>query len=134
MSLIKIGLEANKAHLRNELLVHPCRYFAILTINNRVALCIRTCDNRGEDIQSHIVDGLVTDSDGNLVSIFEEELRASINEHKRPNMSSDCEEFFQISSSIAKKIGLLPGLADCIISSIITKDRNIVINPLAWTS
>ncbi len=104
------------------------------SFNNRAALCIRTCDNRGGDLQSHIVDGLVTGSDGNLVSIFEEELRASINEQKRPNISSECEEFFQISPDIAEKIRSLPGLADCIISSILTKDRNIVINPLAWTS
>jgi hypothetical protein len=134
MSLIKIGLEANRTHLRNELLVQPCRYFAILINNNRAALCIRTCDNRGEDLQSHIVDGMVTDSDGNLVSIFEEELRMSIKEQKKLNPSSDCEEFLQISSAIANKIKLFPGLIDCIISSVLTKDRNIIIYPISWPS
>ncbi len=45
MSLIKIGLEANKAHLRNELLMHPCRYFAILAITSPpyVAIFNITC-------------------------------------------------------------------------------------------
>jgi hypothetical protein len=134
MSLIKVGLETNRAYLRSELLAHPCMYFAILIIGDRAALCIRTCDNRGEDLQSHIVDGLAADSDGNLVSIFEEELWASIDEQRRSNMSSDSEEFCQISSAMADKIRSLPGLVDYIISSILNKDRNIVIHPISWTS
>jgi hypothetical protein len=133
VSLIKIGLEANKAHLRNELLVHPVRYFAILMIGSRAALCIRTCDNRGEDLQTHIVDAMAADSKGNLVSIFEEELRASLNKQMRSNASSDCEEFCQISSAMSEKIRLLPGLIDSIISSILAKNRNIIIYPVAWT-
>jgi hypothetical protein len=134
MNLIKVGLEANRSHLRRELLAHPGRYFAILVIDSRAALCIRTCDNRGENLQSHIVDGLTADSHGNLVSIFEEDLRLFLNRQKRSNRSSDCEKFYQISMTMADRIRLLPGLIDHIISSILTKDRNIIIYPIAWIS
>jgi hypothetical protein len=132
MSLIKVGLEANRTDLRNELLMHPCKYFFILIIDGQAALCIRTCDNRGEDPQSHAVDGFVPDSDGNLVSIFQEDLRAAIVEQKRSQTSLDCNDFYLISSTIADKIRLLPDLIDWIISSILAKDRNIIIYPISW--
>ena len=132
MTIIKVGLEANWTDLRNELLAHPCKYFFILIIDGQAALCVRTCDNRGENHQSHAVDGLVPDSDGNLVSIFEEDLRAVINEQMRSQTSLERSEFYLISSAIADKIRLLPGLVDWIISSILTKDRNIVIYPVSW--
>jgi hypothetical protein len=134
MSLIKIGLEANGACLRNELLMHPGRYFAILMIDGRAAVCIRTCDGRGEDLQSHVVDGLMTDSDGNLVSIFEKELYESLSKQKISNRSINRQEFCQISPGIANKIRSLPGFVDYIISSILTKDRNIIVSPISWPS
>lgn len=132
MSLIKVGLEANWTDLRNKLLTDPCRYFFILIIDGQAALCVRTCDNRGENLQSHAVDGLVPDSDGNLVSVFQEDLRAAIVEQERSMTSSDCNKFYLISSAIADKIRLLPGLIDWIISSILAKDRNIIIYPVSW--
>lgn len=132
MSLIKVGLEATQEDLREELLSHPCRYFFILNTDNRAALCIRTCDSRGEDLLSHIVDGLAPDSDGNLVSIFEEDLQVAIKGPSRNRRSSDGEELCSISPAIAEKIRLLPGMIDWIISSVLTKERNILLYPVSW--
>jgi hypothetical protein len=133
MSLIKVGLEASREELRKELLSHPCRYFFVLMIDNRAVLCIQTCDSIGEDLQSHVVDSLVPDSSGNLVSVFEEELYLAIKDWRRPNGLSNGEELHSISPAIIEKIRLLPGFVDWIISTVLTKDRNILIDPASWS-
>ena len=132
MSLIKVGLEATPEDLRKELLSHPCRYFFILLADNRAALCIRTCDCRGENLQSHVVDGLTPDPDGNLVSLFEEDLQVVVMNRNRSTILSDGDELCSISPDIAEKIGVLPGFVDWIISTVLTKDRNILIYPISW--
>lgn len=137
MSLIKIGLEASREDLRKELLSHPFRYFFILMVDNRAVLCIRTCNSRGENLQSHIVDGLTPDSDGNMVSVFEDELRLAMENRRRPNRilegnESDNEELYSISAAIGDKIRFLPGFIEWIVSTVLTKDRNMVIYPASW--
>jgi hypothetical protein len=133
MSLIKVGLEATRENLREELLSHPSRYFLISMVDNRAVLCIQTCDSIGENLQSHVVDGLVPDSDGNLVSVFEEELHLAIKDWRRPNRISNSEELHSISPAIAEKIRFLPGFVDWLISTVLTKDRNIIIYPASWS-
>lgn len=137
MSLIKVGLEATREDLHKEILAHPCRYLFILATGNRAALCLRTCDGTGENLQSHVVDCLTPDSEGNLVSLFEEELQEAVmNRNKSTILSdgdlSDGDEICSISPDIAEKIGILPGFVDWIISSVPSKDRNIVIYPVSW--
>ena len=132
MSLIKVGLEATREDLREELLAHPCRYFFILVTDNRTALCIRTCNGRGENLQSHVVDGLTLDSAGNLVSLFEEDLKVVVVDRNKSTGLSDGDELFPISPDIAERIRILPGFVDWIISAVLTGDRNILINPISW--
>ena len=132
MSLIKVGLEATREDLRKELLSHPCRYFFILSTDNRAALCIRTCDCKGENLQSHVVDGLTPDSAGNLVSLFEEDLQVVVLDRNKSTRSSDGDELFSISPDIAERIRILPGFVNWIISTVLTEDRNIVIYPISW--
>jgi hypothetical protein len=132
MSLIKVGLEATREDLSKELQMHPCRYFFILVTDNRAALCIRTCDDKGEDLQSHVVDGLTSDSAGNLVSLFEEDLQMVVMDRNRSPILSDGAELYSISLDIAKRIRILPGFVDWIISAVLTKDRNILIHPISW--
>jgi hypothetical protein len=132
MSLIKVGLEATRDDLHKELLAHPCRYFFILVTDNRAALCIRTCNGRGENLQSHVVDGLTADSAGNLVSLFEEDLQEVVMDHNRSTILSDGDELWSISPDIIEKIRILPGFVDWIISAVLTEDRNIIIYPVSW--
>ena len=132
MSLIKVGLEATQEDLHRELLAHPCRYFFILLTDNLAALCIRTCDDRGENLQSHVIDGLTSDSAGNLVSLFEDDLQMVVMDRNRSTVLSDGDELCSISSDIAEKIRILPGFVDWIISTVLTKDRNILIYPVSW--
>lgn len=134
MSLIKVGLEATHEDLHRELLAHPCRYFFILVTDNRAALCIRTCDCRGENLQSHVVDGLTPDSAGNLVSLFEKDLQVVVSDQNRSIISSDNDELRSISPDIAEKIRILPGFVDWIMSTVLTGDRNILINPISWAT
>lgn len=132
MGLIKVGLEATREDLRKELLEHPCKYFFILLTDREAALCIRTCDCRGEDLLSHVVDGLKPDPAGNLISIFEEDLQVAVTNRNRSILLSDGDELFSISRGIAEKIRILPGFVDWIISSVLTGDRNILIHPIFW--
>jgi hypothetical protein len=122
-------VRATRENLREELLSHPCRYFLISMVDNRAVLCIQTCDSIGENLQSHVVDGLVPYSDGNLVSVFEEELHLVIKDWRRLNS----EELHSISPAIAEKIRFSPGFVDWIISTVLTKDRNIIIYPAFWS-
>jgi hypothetical protein len=134
MSLIRVGVEVSRTDLYNELSMHPCRYFFILIMDYQAALCIQTCDSRGEDIHYHIIDGMVPDSDGNLVSTFEEEIHEAIMEQGGSIVSSGAEKLLAISPDIAEKIVMLPGLIDWILSTVPTKGQNIVIDPISWAA
>jgi hypothetical protein len=128
MAPIKIGIECSLAKLRSDLLLHPSRYFFILTADNHAALCIQTCDASGEDIQAHAFDGLKIDSEGNLVSIFEDELRAAAVER---NIKRGDGEDHLISPALEERIREQPGFVDWVISFLLTKQRNLLIHS-AW--
>lgn len=83
-------------------------------------------------MQSHVVDGLTTDSVGDLISLFEEDLQVVVMDHNRSTILSDDGELFSISPFIAEKIRILPGFVDWIISAVLTEDRNILIYPISW--
>jgi hypothetical protein len=138
MSLIKIGLEASRKQLCKELISHPGRYFLVSVSQDRAALSIETCDGKGENLLCHILDVLAHDSDGNLVSVFEKELYVSMKdieslENASSKIGPNGEVLYPISAEIAEKIESLPEFIDWIISSVLAKDRNILINPAAWS-
>jgi hypothetical protein len=127
-ALIKIGVESTKAKLRCDILSHPDRYFFILLQNGRAALCIRTCNSKGEDIRAQIIDGLLLDHDGNLISIFEDDLKDIVSEMKyRRTKTWDGEEY-PLSPHISLFISNMPDMIDWIISSLLHDGRNILIN------
>jgi len=129
--LIKIGLEVSHEKLQHDLLMHPARYFFIMIVDGLAYLCIRTCDIQGEDIASHAVDGLMADNDGNLVSIFRDELEDSIIEIRNSRISSLEADEYPISAHLAWLISATPGLIDWILSCIVKDGRNIVLNALS---
>lgn len=129
--MIKIGIEVSHEKLHYDLLVNPARYFFILVVDGLTYLCIRSCNFQGENITSHVVDGLMADKDGNLVSIFKDELEDAIIE-LRDRKSSSCEgDEYPISAHLAWLISATPGLIDWILSSIVKDGRNMVINSLS---
>jgi hypothetical protein len=129
--LIKIGIEVSHDKLQYDLLMHPARYFFILVVDGLAYLCIRTCDTKGENIISHVVDGLMVDKDGNLVSIFADELEDAIFEMRNGKSSSWEGEEYPISAHLAWLISAVPGLIDWILSSIVKDGRNMVINSIS---
>lgn len=129
--MIKIGIEASHEKLQHDLLMHPARYFFILVVDGLASLCIRTCDIQGENITTHVVDGLMADEDGNLVSIFRDELEDAIIEMQNENVSSCERDEFPISACLARLISSVPGLIDWILSSIVRDGRNMVINSIS---
>ncbi len=129
--MIKIGIEVSHEKLQYDLLKNPARYFFIMIVDGLVYLCIRTCDIRGEDITSHAVDGLMADNDGNLVSVFRDELEDTIIEIRNRSLSSCEENEYPISAHLAWLISATPGLIDWILSSIVKDGRNIVLNALS---
>ena len=128
--MIKIGIEVSRSNLRCDLIEHPTRYFFILVANGRGNLCIRTCDIQGEDIETHIIDGLALKEDGNLHSILDDGINDSILEFEDRKRRSCYGEEFPLPFYLASMISLMPDLADWIISSILIKRRNLVINPI----
>ncbi len=126
--LIKIGIEATRGKLRCDLLSHPGRYFFILVMDSRAALCIRSCDSRGEDITMHIIDGLVSDADGNLVSVFEKALEEGMRKLREGRKGSCKEGRYPITSCLERTISSMPELIDWTISSALAPGRNILLN------
>jgi hypothetical protein len=123
---IKIGIELSHGKLRCDLLTHPERYFFILVADGQGVLCIRTCNPKGENIEAHIIDGLIPNEEGYLVSVFEEGIRDAIWE--RDLRMSSCEgDEYPISSRLSWMICQMPDLADWIISSVLTNGKNLVI-------
>jgi hypothetical protein len=125
--LIKIGIEVSHERLQYDLITHPARYFFILAVDGKVFLCIRTCDPMGEDITSHVVDGLILDRDGNLVSIFEDGLNDAILELEGYKTHSCEGDEYPITPCLARIISKVPELTEWIISSLLIDGRNLVI-------
>lgn len=129
--MIKIGIEIGHQKLKHDLLMHPERYFFILVMDGAAFLCIRTCDARGEDIISHVVDGLRGDPEGNLVSVFGDGLEdAIIGIRESNNISREDEAEYPLSAHLKYLISAMPGLIDWILSSVVKDGRNLVINSL----
>jgi hypothetical protein len=73
----------------------------------------------------------VPDSYGNLASIFEKGIRESLIEQKH-FADSSCEgDEYRISPLLEDEITMMPSLVDWIMTSILTKDRHILLNP-SW--
>lgn len=126
--MIKIGIEVSRKKLQNELLDNPGRYFFILSEGGRAALCIQTCDFQGENIKTHIIDGFALNEKGELSSIFDEGINYSILNGYDGKCSSE-RRGYTISTDIEQILCRLPDMMDWIISSILTRDRNLVIYP-----
>jgi hypothetical protein len=127
MIMIRIGIEVSRKNLRYDLLEHPGRYFFILSQDSRAALCIRTCDSQGEDIQVHIIDGLSLNEDGNLYSVFEDCINDAVLElHNWKSRSCEGDEY-PISSNLTQIISEMPDMVDWIISSFLSDGKNLVV-------
>ncbi len=127
---IKIGIELSHGKLRCDLLTHPERYFFILVADGQGVLCIRTCDPQGENMEAHIIEGLIPNEEGYLVSVFEEGIRDAIwelRDQRRSSCEGDEYHEYPISSRLSCMICKMPDLADWIISSVLTNDKNLVI-------
>lgn len=125
---IKMGIESCATMLHDQLLLHPERYFFILVVEERGALCLKTCDICGNNIEIKEIDGLMLDSNGDLVSIFHEELQEAL--MKRELFLRYIEgEQYPISSAIKKKIMELPCFIDWIIESIPIGGRCLMLYP-----
>lgn len=128
MILIKIGLEATRDELIDQLLMNPEKYFSIIVMKGRAVLCLRTCDRRGEDVQVKALDCLAHGGDSDLVSIFGDELNLAV--IKRDNCLDNLEGGrYPISSSLRRKISEQPGFIDWITRYVLTEDRCLLISP-----
>ncbi len=124
---IKIGIELSYGKLRSDLLTHPERYFFILVVDGQAFLCIRTCDPQGENMEAHIIDGLIPDKDGNLISVFEDGIKDAVLDLRDQRRASYEGDEYPISSLLARMICQMADLTDWIISSILTNGKNLVI-------
>ncbi|MDD1748337.1 MAG: hypothetical protein LUO89_00510 [Methanothrix sp.] len=128
--MIKMGIESSATKLHDQLLLHPERYFFILVMEERGALCLKTCSACGNDIEIKEIDGLILDDNGNLISIFHEELQEVL--MKRESFLRYLEgEQYPISSAIRKKIKELPGFIDWIMASVPIRGRCLMLYP-SW--
>jgi hypothetical protein len=123
--LIKIGIESTSEKLRQDLLLHPSRYFFIQMLDGHPALCVRTCNSEGEDWRSHVLDGLVYDGQGNLVSVFAEDLRRAILE-AREARERGLEGDRGLSSALEYSISQMPDFVDWMISSVLKDGRHLL--------
>lgn len=126
--MIKIGIESTFDKLRSDIMSHPGKYFFILVADGQAALCIRTCNSQGEDLRAHIVDGLVPDLEGDLISVFEDGIKAAILEQRSLETRHDEDEEYVLTGALEKEISNMPGLIDWIMSSVLNNDRHILIN------
>jgi hypothetical protein len=124
--LIKIGIEATSEKLRQDLLLHPARYFFIQVLDGQPALCVRTCNSEGEDWRSHVLDGLVHDGQGNLVSVFAEDLHMATLETGEARMRG-LEGGWSLSSALEDSISHMPDFIDWMISSVLKDGRHLLI-------
>jgi len=124
--LIKIGIESTSETLRQDLLLHPSRYFFIQVLDDQPALCVRTCNSEGEDWRSHALDGLIHDGQGNLVSVFAEELHSAVL-NDGENKQRGLEGGFGLSSALEYSISQMPDFVDWMISSVLKDGRHLLL-------
>jgi hypothetical protein len=128
--VIKIGIESSCKNLHCDILTHPARYFFILAKDGQAFLCIRTCDMQGDDIVTHIIDGLNLNGEGKLYSVFEDGINDTILEMGGWKRRSCQGDEYPISYLLERTISMMPDLVEWIISSILVKGSNLVINPI----
>lgn len=124
--MIKIGIESTSEKLRQDLLLHPARYFFIQVLDGQPALCVRTCNSEGEDWRSHVLDGLVHDGQGNLVSVFAEDLLTAMLE-ARDARGRGLEGGYGLSCALENSITQMPDFVDWMISSVLKDGRHILL-------
>jgi len=129
-ALIRVGFELSQKGLHGDILAHPARYFFILVANGQAFLCFRTCDQQGEDITAHIIEGLVPDQEGNLSSVFDQGLRDAVLEQQEEKRHSCEGDEYPISPQMGWIISLMPDMIEWLISSVLTNGRNIVLCPI----
>lgn len=72
------------------------------------------------------------DSNGNLVSVFEGGIKEALIERKH-SVKHSCEGYeYSLSASLKEKITHMPGLIDWIMTTVLTEERHILLNP-SWT-
>lgn len=130
--MIKIGIESSKALLHDQLQLYPERYFFISVIGERPALCIQICDIDGDDIEIKEIDGLMLCPDGNLASIFHEDLQEAMIKHELYLRYLEGEQY-PISQAIRKKISELPDFIDWIMKSVLIRGRCVMLYP-SWAA
>lgn len=124
--LIKIGIESTESEICDQLLAHPERYFFILVTENRIVLCIQTCDLRGENIMEHAIDCSTYSLRNGLVSIFQEDLWEAMMKRELFLRYLDGDRY-PISPTIREKIAEMPGLVKWIMTAILSKERCLLI-------
>lgn len=69
------------------------------------------------------------DSDGNLVSVFEGGIKEALIERKH-SMKRSYEGYeYSISALLEEKLTSMPSLIDWIMTTVLTKERHILLNP-----
>lgn len=127
--MIKIGIEVSRRKLFRDLLDNPGRYFFVLYKGGRVDLCIQTCNHLGEDIKMHMINGFALNQNGELISLFDEGIEDSILKSYEWKRRTPEGMEYPISSHLEHTLCRMPDLMDWIISRILIRDRNLVINP-----
>ncbi|MFB3763913.1 MAG: hypothetical protein ACE14P_01540 [Methanotrichaceae archaeon] len=125
--MIKIGIESTFEGLRRDILSHPEKFFFILVIDGQAALCIRTCNSKGNELQAHVIDGMVPDSKGNLKSIFEDVIRDALLEQIGPGLQLYDGKEYMVTGALGKKISEMPDLIEWAMKSVLNADRHIII-------
>ena len=127
--MIKIGIEVSRRKLLCDLLDNPGRYFFVLSGSGRRALCIQTCNFQGEDVKMHIINGFALNQNSELISLFDGGIDDSIlNGDEWKRRTPDGMEY-PISYHLEHTLCRLPDLMDWIISTVLIRDRNLVIYP-----
>lgn len=128
--MIMIGIESSRSELYDQISMHPERYFFILVLEGRTGLCIQTCDTHGEDIKIQEVGVLKISSEGDSISVFQEELKEAM---MKLELCPDRAEGSQhpITPAIKKKIGDLQGFIDWIMASVLADGRCLLLYP-SW--
>ncbi len=129
--MIKMGIESSKALLHDQLQLHPERYFFILVTEERPALCIQTCDVDGDCVEIKEIDGLVLSPEGNLASVFQEDLQEAMMKRELYLRYLEGEQY-PISQAIRRKISELPDFIDWIMKSALIRGRCLMLYP-SWT-
>lgn len=130
ITLIKMGIESSAAKLHDQLLLHPEMYFFILVIEERPALCLQTCDSSGNGIEIKEMDGLMLSPEGDLASVFQEDLQEAMIKLELYLRYLEGEQY-PISQTIKEKIVKLPGFIDWIIESVAVRGRCLMLYP-SW--